>query len=537
LEQWGIHHYYIPEESGGKLTSFEEIFLLMRLVARRDLTVAIAHGGTFLGAIATWIAGSEAQKYHLAEIIKTGACVSLGLTEQQHGGDLLANETQASPIPGGYKLSGEKWLIGNATRSNAITVFARTRQSGGPRGFTLLLVEKERLAPTSFTHLPKERTLGIRGTDISGICFNECVIASSAVIGSEGHGLEIILKGLQVTRTLVSGLSLGTADTALRVAMKFALERRVYGHVVFDIPYSRKMLVESFVDLLICECVTLAAVRSLHAAPEQMSIWSAAAKYFVPTTIENAIHRLSIVLGARYYLRSGPGAGIFQKIVRDNAITSLFDGSTVVNLQAIALQLRSLAGYPASQDALLWTRLESIFCLKKPLPRFHAESLGNFNHGQDDILQGLDLALKALQALKTAATPAPEVVDAIIELASEVAKRKQAQDERLVALAHKYGHALNASPEIYELAKHYCILHAASACIHMWLHNHGDLDEFFAAGEWLVVALNHLLKNLHVPERVIPDSFEENVASHLVKLSQKNQLYSILPFQLYKNEI
>jgi alkylation response protein AidB-like acyl-CoA dehydrogenase len=540
LEKWGVHHYYIPEEYGGKLVSFEEIFLLMRLVARRDLTVAIAHGGTFLGAITIWIAGSETQKHHLAEIIKTGAFVSLGLTERQHGGDLLANETQASPVTGGYLLSGEKWLIGNATRSNAITVFARTRQGIGPRGFSLLLVEKDRLEPSSFTHLSKERTLGIRGTDISGICFNECFIASSAVIGSEGHGLEITLKGLQITRTLVAGLSLGAAHTALRTALHFALERRVYGHVVFDIPYSRKMLVEAFLDLLISECVTLAAVRSLHIAPDQMSLWSAVVKYFVPTTIENVIHDLSIILGARYYLRSGLSAGIFQKIVRDNAITSLFDGSTVVNLQAIALQLRSLASYrasnAASQDALLWTRLESIFSLEKPLPRFNAENLEIFNHGQDDILQGLELVLKALQTLKTATRPRPDVLEAIIELTSEVAKCVQGQDERLVALTHKYGHALNSSSEIYELAKYHCTLHAASACIHMWIHNREHLDEFFAGGEWLVVALNRLLKNLQVFEYSIPDSFIENVANQLVKLSENNQLYSILPFQLHRIE-
>src|ERR1700736_6009298 len=114
LENWGIHLYYIPQEFGGKLVSFEEIFLLMRVVARRDLTVAIAHGGTFLGAITTWIAGTEDQKYRLAQIIKARAKVSLGLTERQHGGDLLANQTQAAPVEGGYILSGEKWLIGNA---------------------------------------------------------------------------------------------------------------------------------------------------------------------------------------------------------------------------------------------------------------------------------------------------------------------------------------------------------------------------------------------------------------------------------------
>ncbi|GLV53337.1 acyl-CoA dehydrogenase [Dictyobacter sp. S3.2.2.5] len=540
LENWGVHLYYIPEEYGGKLTSFEELLLLMRVVTRRDLTIAIAHGGTFLGAIAIWIAGSEDQKHQLARIVKARGRISLGLTERQHGGDLLANETLASPVAGGYLLSGEKWLIGNATHSRAITVFARTQQSAGPRGFSLLLVEKDRLDAASFTYLPKEKTLGIRGTDISGIRFHSCFIDHSAVIGSARYGLEITLKGLQITRTLVAGFSLGAADTALRTAMDFALERRVYGHTVFEIPYARMLLIEAFTDVLMSECVAISAVRLLHIAPAQMSVWSAVVKYFVPTTVEGIIHNLSIVLGARYYLRTGLNAGIFQKIVRDNAITSLFDGSTVVNLQAIGLQLRSLVHHRArtegSQNTPLWTRLEAIFCLEKPLQRFDAKHLELFNHGQDDIMQGLEPTLKALQSLKPEGAVTREVLERIIELAKDVLTQVHAQDELLLELAQTYGQALNQSPRLYELAKDQVTLHAASACLQIWLHNHKLLGEFFASGEWLVFSLHRLLKPLQISKHSIPDSYIEKLAAQLFKLTTENKLFSIHSFPLSGRE-
>ena len=66
--------------------------------------------------------------------------------------------------------------------------------------------------------------------------------------------------------------------------------------------------------------------------PEQASLSSAMAKYLVPTLAEAGLGSLSVTLGARYYLREEHVHGIFQKMLRDNAVIGLFDGSTAINL-------------------------------------------------------------------------------------------------------------------------------------------------------------------------------------------------------------
>src|SRR5262245_14933891 len=92
LNEWGLHLHYIPRLHGGLLQSFDELMAIMKTVARRDLTVAIAHGKTFLGAVSSWVGGSEDQQRRLALIIKRRGKLSLGLTERGHGSDLMANE-------------------------------------------------------------------------------------------------------------------------------------------------------------------------------------------------------------------------------------------------------------------------------------------------------------------------------------------------------------------------------------------------------------------------------------------------------------
>ncbi|MGA9768390.1 MAG: acyl-CoA dehydrogenase family protein, partial [Blastocatellia bacterium] len=126
INDWGFHLQYIPQQFGGAFRSFEEFFALLRLLARRDLTVVVAHAKTYLGSIGVWLSGSDQQKQRLAQIIKEGGQVALALTEKEHGSDLLATEVTATKTAGGYILSGEKWLINNATRCAAFTLFART---------------------------------------------------------------------------------------------------------------------------------------------------------------------------------------------------------------------------------------------------------------------------------------------------------------------------------------------------------------------------------------------------------------------------
>src|SRR3569623_1901131 len=125
------------------------------------------------------------------------------------------------------------------------------------------MVEKRDLDPAHYANLPRVKTLGLRGCDISGVRFDDCVVPEHS-----RHG------------------EVGAVETALRSTVSFAMIRRRYGGSVFDIPMARQVLTVAFVDILICDCMATAAARGLHVATEQFSVWSAVVKYFVPTTLE-----------------------------------------------------------------------------------------------------------------------------------------------------------------------------------------------------------------------------------------------------------
>lgn len=534
LYDWKLQHYYIPTDCGGEFTSFEEFVAFVRVLSRRDQTIGIAFT-TLFWSFLNWMAGTPEQKQKLARFIMDDyGAMCLGYSEKEHGSDLINGDLTATKVEGGYILNGEKWPINRATISGVSFILAKTDADGGPKCLTLFMVDKRQLDPEKYYNLPKIYTHGVRASDMSGIGFKDCFVPDSMRLREEGDGLELALKGFQITRMLCAAFSHGAADTALRTTLSFAVNRVIYHKTVMDLPQPRRTLVDAFLDILICDCETIPAARGFHIIPEQFSVWASVVKYFVTVRLEEMVNSVYVVLGSRFYMREEHEFGIFQKLLRDNSIISMFDGSSIVNLHALILQLRPLTKYRAKRNSrtmsALKSRLEAIFSLEKSVPPFEPNNLELFGRGMDDSLQGLEIALDMLEGLKDSQEVDPEVLENLLMLGNLVLEELNAHDEQISQSKFEYGH--DQSPELFEIAKKYCTLHAASACLHTWLYNRSILGEFFARGEWLVLSLHRLLRTLRPLPYTLSEVYVENVAQELLKLYRENQHFSIVPFQL-----
>jgi alkylation response protein AidB-like acyl-CoA dehydrogenase len=489
LDSWGMQRHYVPVCQGGALRDFEELFSLVRAIARRDVTVAVSHAVSFLGAVGVWVAGERKQQTGLAARLLGGERISLALTERDHGGDLLSLETKAYLREDGLRwLHGGKWLINGASRNSLVSVLARTSVAGGPRGFSLFLFDKAAARSGSFECLQKVRTLGVRGADISGICFHGAALGPSTMIGSCGEGFEIILKGLQLSRLLCGAISLGAAETAFETTLQFALERRVYGGTVYDIPQCRRLLAEAWADLLLCDAVLAAAARSLHFAPQEASVHSAVVKYLVPSILEHTLKQLSVILGARYYLRGEHHSGIFQKMLRDSLLVSLFDGSSILNLYLLTTQFQALSRSGKAMVGRDAESLASLACPANLLPEFDWSRLSLTCGGKNFFIDRLPAALEAARSLER-------------RLPKNVSPALQAQLNALSMAAGNVKGGIGAiypgSPhairsESFETAAGYCALEGAAMILQMWLAHRTRTGTHWADGQWLELALSRL---------------------------------------------
>jgi hypothetical protein len=407
-----------------------------------------------------------------------------------------------------------------------MVVLARTDPRPGPRSLSLLLVEKPRISTAAFRHVPRVRTLGIRGADISGIVFDHAELPAEALIGAAGTGLETVLRVIQLTRLLCAGFSLGVGDTALRCTLDFVFERRLYGGSAFDIPTVRWPLVHAFADLMLAEGAAIAGARLAHVAPEQLSVAAAVVKFFVPTTVEALIHDVGVVLGARCYLRDDHWHGIFQKVARDAAVVSFFDGSTAVNLQALGLQLRGLAAGAIDRQPPA-AQVEGLFRLTEAVLPLRTDRLALSARGHDLVVQSLRHSAERLKRLGDAGVSC-DVAIALARQTSHLLEEVGGLLAAVTRLEAEQGIQLGRSVGLFALARRYCSIFVAAACLGLWLHNRESLEPCLRGGEWLVVCLSRT-----VPAALEPlDDHVTGAARAMETLFRRRRLFSIVPFQL-----
>lgn len=528
FEEWGLPEHYVPVEHGGRLHDYEHVLQLVRAVARRDLTCAVGHGKTYLGGVCVWLAGSPEQGARLGADIMAGVPVSLGLTERAHGSDLLAGDVHIDADPSDadhWLVSGEKWLINNATRGSVLSLLTRTRPDGGPRGFSVLLVDKRALEEDTYRHLPKVRTHGIRGADISGIVFDGARVPRDALVGAEGAGLEIVLKALQLTRTMCAALSLGAGDHGLLLGLDFAEERELYGRRLIDLPQARHVLTGAAADVLLHEAVALVAARSVQTQTAELGVVSAVTKYLLPTGTDQVLADLTGLFGARAFLKGVHADGRFQKLERDHRIVGLFDGNTLVNLNSLVNQFRSLvrgfrrgtgdtAGATAACD------------LATPLPPLDSSKLSLVARHGSGLMAGLAASVEDITRRAEANPALGPVADA--------ARRLLAVTTAVHTEMEEYQAALTEVPSAaFEVARRYTLCWAGAACLGLWTHSAGHFRDdpqtgvLWTDGLWLHTALDRLLVRLGEPAAAGRETYDELLGT-LRAARSSGRLFSLL---------
>nr|WP_237540424.1 acyl-CoA dehydrogenase [Streptomyces sp. SID4917] len=465
-----------------------------------------------------------------------GVPVSLGLTERAHGSDLLAGEVRtddcvartagpAADTAGHWLVSGEKWLINNATRGAVLSLLTRTRPDGGPRGFSVLLVDKRELAPDTYRHLPKIPTHGIRGADISGIAFDGARVPRGALVGAEGAGLEIVLKALQLTRTMCAALSLGAGDHGLRLGLDFAEERELYGRRLIDLPQARHVLAGAAADVLLHEAVALVAARAVQSQTAELGITSAVTKYLLPTGTDRVLADLTGVLGARAFLKDVHADGRFQKVERDHRIVGLFDGNTLVNLNSLVNQFRSLVrGFRRGTGDTAGAG--TAYDLGAPLPPLEPTKLSLVARRGSGVIAGLTASVEEITRRareNSALVPVAEAARRLLDVTTSVHEEMETYQ----------GVLTQVPPAAFEVARRYTLCWAGAACLGLWTRSTDHLRDdpgtgpLWRDGLWLHTALDRLLVRLGEPAAAGQETYEELLGT-LRAARSSGRLFSLL---------
>ena len=141
------------------------------------------------------------------------------------GSDAGAASTVAREDGDNWILNGTKMWITNGPSADLIVVYAKTDLNAAHKGISTFIVEK---GTPGFSVAQKLDKLGMRGSETGELVFEDCAIPEENLMGSEGQGVYILMKGLDYERLILSAGALGIAQAAMDETLLYTSERKQF---------------------------------------------------------------------------------------------------------------------------------------------------------------------------------------------------------------------------------------------------------------------------------------------------------------------
>jgi len=325
---------YIPEKYGGFGKGIMGLVLVVEELCKIDGAIALSLAATALGTIPILLFGNEEQKNKFLPNIASGKnLVAFGLTEASAGSDATGMTTTAVKDGNYYILNGTKCFVTNGGDAQIYTIFAKTNLSRGPRGISCFILEKD---TPGFYFGRKEKKMGIRASSTRELIFNNCRIHKDQLLGKDGHGLMIVQTTLDNSRPGVAAQALGIATGALNEAVEYSRNRIQFGRPISSFQSIQHMLAEMATEIEAARALLYATARMIDSGiSKRISKESAMAKLFCSEVAMKVTTNAVQIFGGYGYTREYP----VEKMMRDAKITTLYEGTSQIQKNEIALNL------------------------------------------------------------------------------------------------------------------------------------------------------------------------------------------------------
>ncbi len=224
----GLLGICVPEEYGGVGQSILTFCVVLEEIAYACAATAMSYtvSSALCGHNLATNASEEQKRRYLPELASGRKIFSIAMTEPGAGSDVLSMQTFAERKGDEYVINGSKTFITNAPVAEVFLVYVRTDRAAGPRGLSLLIVEKG--AP-GFTIGQPFKKMGMHGSPTSEIFFGDCRVPVENLVKGENQALGILLGGLDFERTAGSPLGIGAGRCALDMCVAYVKERKQFG--------------------------------------------------------------------------------------------------------------------------------------------------------------------------------------------------------------------------------------------------------------------------------------------------------------------
>ena len=353
MRELGLMGVPVPRELGGMGRDYLSYVLVVEELAKVDASHAItvsAH--TTLGTTPILLFGNDDQKRSFIPPLASGEVLGgFGLTEPGAGSDAGGTRTRAVKEDGGYRINGSKIFITHAGVGEIFSVTAVTDPEAGTHGISSFIVckptvEPEQAAASGFGHgggLPytdgvragkKEDKMGWRASDTRELHLEDAFVPTGQRLGEEGQGFANFMKVLDAGRIGVAALSLGLAQGAFDVALRYANQREQFGKKIWEFQQVQFRLSDLATEIEAGRHLTYHA-SWLKDQGRPFSKEAAMAKLFCSELAMRATLGAIQVLGGAGYTNEYP----VERMMRDAKVCEIGEGTNEIQRLVIGRHL------------------------------------------------------------------------------------------------------------------------------------------------------------------------------------------------------
>lgn len=224
----GLLGLTVEEEYGGMGLGYYEHCIATEELSKANAGLALsylAHSNLCVNQLR--LNGNESQKQKFLPGLISGDLVgALAMSEPGSGSDVTSMRLTATKKGDRYILNGSKMWITNGPTADVLVVYAKTDADAGHRGISTFIVEK---GMPGFSVAQKLDKLGMRGSETGELVFEDCEVPAENLLGTEGKGVYVLMKGLDYERLILAAGALGIAQAAVDYSLDYMQEREQFG--------------------------------------------------------------------------------------------------------------------------------------------------------------------------------------------------------------------------------------------------------------------------------------------------------------------
>ena len=304
-------------------------------LSRLDSTLifeALSHGCTSTAAflsihnMANWMIDSfgsnELKESIVPDLCTMNKIASYCLTEAGAGSDAGNLKTKAVKDGDYYIVNGTKSFISGGGYSDVYVTMVRTGDKSAA-GISTLMIEKD---SPGISFGAQEKKMGWNRQPTAQVIFEDCRVPIKNLLGNEGDGFKIAMKGLDGGRLNIAACSLGTAQSAFERSVEYVGDREQFGKKIQDFQSIQFKLADMATELEASRLMLRTAANKVDKNTPDKTKSAAMAKRFVTDLGFKIVNEALQIHGGYGYLKDYP----LERNLRDVRVHQILEGTNEI---------------------------------------------------------------------------------------------------------------------------------------------------------------------------------------------------------------